>query len=64
MCLETDVVEVATVVDHVVPHRGDVDLFFDATNLQSLCKPHHDRDKQLMEQGKTVIRFDENGWPI
>lgn len=28
-------------VDHIVPHTGDPGLFFDATNLQSLCKPHH-----------------------
>lgn len=28
-------------VDHVVPHRGDMCLFLDEANLQSLCKPHH-----------------------
>ena len=32
----------ATVVDHVVPHCGDWDVFIDSTNLQSLCKRHHD----------------------
>ena len=32
----------ATVVDHIVPHRGDQKLFWDRSNWQSLCKKHHD----------------------
>ncbi len=32
----------ATVVDHIVPHRGDEELFWDERNWQSLCKPCHD----------------------
>ena len=32
----------ATVVDHIVPHRGDQTLFWDEDNWQSLCKRHHD----------------------
>lgn len=32
----------ATVVDHVVPHRGDKDLFWDSEeNWQGLCTAHH-----------------------
>lgn len=30
-------------VDHIVPHRGDVDLFFDPENLQTLCLTHHNQ---------------------
>ena len=41
-CLEADVIEAATVVDHIVPHRGDRELFWDETNWQALCKAHHD----------------------
>ena len=33
----------ATVVDHIVPHRGDKALFWDQSNWQALCKPCHDR---------------------
>lgn len=54
----------ATVVDHIVPHRGDVGLFWDRANWQSLCKRHHDSDKQLFEgggQGRITIGAD--GWP-
>jgi 5-methylcytosine-specific restriction protein A len=32
----------ATVVDHVVPHRGDPDLFWDESNWAALCKRCHD----------------------
>ncbi|MDE2468229.1 MAG: HNH endonuclease, partial [Bradyrhizobium sp.] len=31
------------VCDHVKPHRGDARLFWDPSNLQTLCKPCHDR---------------------
>jgi len=31
----------ATDVDHITPHNGNPQLFFDVNNLQSLCKPHH-----------------------
>jgi len=37
----------ATVVDHIKPHRGDWTLFTDESNLQSLCKYHHDRKTAL-----------------
>lgn len=33
----------ATVVDHVRPHRGDPELFWDSDNWCSLCKACHDR---------------------
>jgi 5-methylcytosine-specific restriction protein A len=32
----------ATIVDHVVPHRGDQRLFWSEANWQGLCKPCHD----------------------
>lgn len=37
------------VADHVTPHRGQEAMFWDAGNLQSLCKPCHDRIKQREE---------------
>ena len=33
----------ATVVDHIIPHRGDKRLFWDEKNWQPLCKSCHDR---------------------
>jgi 5-methylcytosine-specific restriction enzyme A len=32
----------ATVVDHVVPHRGNPKLFWDRGNWAPACKPCHD----------------------
>lgn len=40
----------ASVVDHIKPHKGDKDLFWDRSNWQSLCKPCHDA-KTASEDG-------------
>ena len=42
-CLSQGIVTPATVVDHIVPHRGDRALFWDENNWQPLCKSCHDR---------------------
>lgn len=42
----------ATVVDHVIPFRGDWARFVDPANHQSLCKHHHDV-KTAKEQAET-----------
>ena len=43
----------ATVVDHIVPHRGNMNIFWDESNWQALCKHHHDQktmtDDRYME---------------
>lgn len=33
----------ATVVDHIIPHRGEEKLFWDEANWQALCKRCHDK---------------------
>ena len=38
------------VVDHVLPHRGDLVLFWDRSRWQPSCRWHHDVVKQLLEQ--------------
>jgi 5-methylcytosine-specific restriction enzyme A len=40
-CKAKGVLREATVVDHIVPHRGDAELFNDAGNWQGLCTAHH-----------------------
>jgi 5-methylcytosine-specific restriction endonuclease McrA len=37
------------VVDHTIPHKGDQVLFWDRTNWQASCRPHHDIVKQRLE---------------
>src|SRR5215831_12072344 len=39
----------ASVVDHVVPHRGDINSFW-LYELQSLCTFHHNSTKKIIEQ--------------
>ncbi|KMS57942.1 hypothetical protein V473_07075 [Sphingobium cupriresistens LL01] len=53
----------ATVCDHKDPHRGD-EVKFWAGPFQSLCKQHHDSDKQRMERGgKAKAGIGVDGWP-
>lgn len=42
-CQERGIYRKATVVDHIVPHRGDKRLFWDRSNWQPLCKACHDK---------------------
>jgi 5-methylcytosine-specific restriction endonuclease McrA len=49
MCAEAEYVVLATIVDHVKPHRGDRVLFWDSSNWQPLCKPCHDGRKRREE---------------
>jgi 5-methylcytosine-specific restriction endonuclease McrA len=49
VCMTVGRQTVATVADHITPHRGNKVLFYDVTNIQSLCKPCHDSYKQRLE---------------
>lgn len=49
-CMSAGKLTPATQVDHIEPHRGRVELFFDEDNLQSLCAPCHSR-KTYHEDG-------------
>src|SRR5580704_733274 len=63
MCAQIGRVTQATVADHIVPHRGDRALFFDASNLQSLCLPHHTEKTTRAERGAVSrIARDADGW--
>ncbi len=42
-CLKEGRYTKATVVDHIQPHRGDSELFWNPDNWQALCKPCHDK---------------------
>ncbi|MCB1666611.1 MAG: HNH endonuclease [Pseudomonadales bacterium] len=42
----------ATVVDHIIPHRGDQTLFWNQGNWQPLCAKHHGSDKQKQENAE------------
>ena len=42
ICLQHGEMTEATVVDHIVPHKGDKQLFWDKNNHEALCKRCHD----------------------
>lgn len=66
-CLEDGSIAAANVVDHIVPHKGDMKLFWEVDNHQSLCHTHHSSTKQRMEKnannGKGKFKsIGEDGW--
>lgn len=62
-CLTVGLTTAATIADHIVPHRGDLDLFWHG-DIQSLCKQHHDSTKQREEKGGWDSMADLNGYPL
>ena len=55
MCKGAGVVKIATIADHIIPHRGNWELFIGG-ELQSLCKRHHDSDKRSEENRRDPNR--------
>ena len=64
MCEKWGSLTAATVVDHIEPHKGDQQKFWDPTNHQSLCKPCHDAHKQRFEKSGGAVGCDVGGMPI
>ena len=50
MCEKKGIATAAQCVDHIIPHEGDQDLFWDKSNHQSLCNECHSR-KTASEDG-------------
>ncbi|MCD7752247.1 MAG: HNH endonuclease [Lachnospiraceae bacterium] len=55
-CMAKGLYVKATVVDHIIPHRGDSELFWDTTNWQALCKHCHD-SKTMTEDRYEEYRY-------
>lgn len=51
-CLKEGKFVQATVVDHIIPHRGDKKLFWDMNNWQPLCKSCHDKKTMTEDRYK------------
>lgn len=60
-CKEIGRITAATVCDHVDP-KTKTEAFF-AGPFQSLCKQHHDGEKQRIEARGYSSAVDESGWP-
>jgi len=63
-CQKEGRIEVATVVDHKIPHKGDQKLFWDRDNWQPLCKACHDSVKRREEHGTQAPAIGPDGWPV
>lgn len=64
MCESRGILTPASVADHVIPHKGDEELFFNG-QLASLCPTHHDSSKQKAEKrGVQEIGCETDGVPI
>ena len=61
-CLAQGKYSEATLVDHIKPHRGNKQTFWDMSNWQALCTTCHASTKQMIEKGKPLIGLD--GWQI
>ena len=64
MCQAVGKTTLATVVDHVQAHQGDVVKFWDESNWQSLCKVDHDAAKAELERTGRVRGCDADGRPF
>ena len=51
MCEREGDITVATVVDHIIPHKGDQGLFWDWNNHQPLCEFHHNQKTGSEDMG-------------
>lgn len=54
----------SAVVHHIKPHKGDLDLFFNLDNLQSVCWEHHSGIIQSIENRGFDVTIGPDGWPI
>ena len=50
MCARQGRTTAATTIDHIKPHDGDYDLFWDTGNWQSLCASCHSGIKRAQER--------------
>lgn len=62
-CSDMGIIRAAEVVDHITPHKGNQELFWNTSNWQGLCIPCHNITKQRIEL-LNIKRVGEDGWPI
>jgi 5-methylcytosine-specific restriction protein A len=64
MCKAMGRTIIATVVDHKVPHRGDMKVFWDSSNWQPLCATCHSSHKQRLERSGRMVGCGVDGLPL
>lgn len=64
MCAALGKTTIATVVDHIIPHRDNRQLFWDKSNWQSLCVTCHSKHKQSQEATGNIKGCGADGIPM
>lgn len=63
MCAMDGIAKVATVCDHLTPHKGNLAAFYSGP-FQSLCARHHNSTKQREEKLGYALGCDADGKPL
>jgi len=63
-CLQVGKTTPSQVTDHIIPHEGDVELFWDQSNWQALCKACHDSVKAKEEARGYAVGCGVDGLPV
>jgi 5-methylcytosine-specific restriction enzyme A len=50
-CMRRGLIREAKVVDHITPHKGNMDIFWDESNHQSLCIRCHNKKTATKDGG-------------
>jgi len=54
----------SAVVHHIKAHKGDLELFYDSGNLQSVCWTCHSGAIQSEEARGYSTEIGQDGWPV
>lgn len=54
----------SAVVHHIVPHKGNLGLFYDIENLQAVCWSCHSGEIQSEEAVGYSKEIGDDGWPV
>jgi len=54
----------SAVVHHRIPHKGDLELFFDQENLEAVCWSCHSGEIQSEEKLGYDPTIGSDGWPV
>jgi 5-methylcytosine-specific restriction endonuclease McrA len=63
-CQQQGKVTPATVVDHIIPHKGDERLFWDRDNWAPLCARCHNSAKAIEEHKGVAPGCGKDGMPL
>jgi 5-methylcytosine-specific restriction enzyme A len=52
------------VADHIKPHKGNLERFYNIDNIQTVSKQYHDSAKQSLERIGYSKEVGVDGWPV